>query len=75
MLRQNRVNSRTIGKIPFHENGLRMHRRTMALREIVKHHHRFALGDQLFDHRAANIAGAAGDQDLHADLSLKWISD
>jgi hypothetical protein len=71
MLRESGVNCCPIRKIAFHKNGLGMHGCTMALAEIVKHHHRLTSGDQLLDNHAANVAGSACDQDCHAFLSLK----
>ena len=61
------------------EGRVRMHRATIALDQIVEDHDLvIALGQQLHN-MAANIAGAAGHQDLHlytlhmaAQYNLLW---
>jgi hypothetical protein len=48
-----------------------MHRRTVALGEIVEYNNGLTCDDHLFDNHAANVPGSAGDQDFHEFLSLK----
>ena len=71
MLAESGINRRSIGKIAFNKNCVRMHRRTMALGEIVEYHYRLICSDQLLDYHTPDIAGSAGDQDFHEFLSLK----
>ena len=57
---------RLIADVADHELGARRHRPVEAGGEIVEHDHALAGVDQRVDHVAADVAGAAGDQDRHA---------
>ena len=71
MLGDQRRHTRLVSGFPDHERRALRHRPIEAGGEIVEHHHALAGIDQRVNHVAADIAGAAGDQDRHARCSLK----
>ena len=64
--RDQRGHARLIAAVADDERHARRHRPVEAGRQIVEHHHALAGIDQRVNHVAADIAGAAGDQDRHA---------
>ena len=57
---------RLIADVADDERHARRHRPVEAGGEVVEHDHALAGVDQRVDHVAADVAGAAGDQDRHA---------
>ncbi len=65
VLRDRLRDQRLIADIADDKWHARRHRPVEAGREIVEHDHTLAGVEQRVDHVAADIAGAAGDQDRH----------
>ena len=59
------VDQRLISDVAGDEPGALRHGPVEAGREIIQHHDLFAAGEQVVDHVAADIAGAAGDKNSH----------
>jgi hypothetical protein len=71
MLRDERRHARLISAVADHQRRARRHCPVETGREIVEHHDALARIDQSMDHMAADIAGAAGNQDRHAARPLR----
>ena len=66
VLRNQFGDARLVPGVADHERRARCHRPIEAGREIIEHHHPLAGVDECMNHVAADIAGAARDQDRHA---------
>ena len=63
------AHQRLVGDLALHQRGLLAHERAVAGRKIVEDHDRLAAVEQRVGHVAADIAGAAGDQNAHDGLA------
>ena len=70
MLRDQRRDQRLVAGLADDKRHVLRHRPVEAGRQIVEHHHALAGIDERVDHVAADIAGAAGDQDRHRTGAL-----
>ena len=66
VLLDQRGDQRLVAGLALDQQRFRRHRPVEAGRQIVEHDHALAGRDQRVDHVAADVAGAARDQDRHA---------
>ncbi len=69
VFRQGCIDGSSIGQISLDEGGMGMHGIAMALIEVVEDHDRLAHLDQLLNRHAADVAGAACDQNAHVSFA------
>ena len=65
------ADQRLIANIAVHEMGLFAHQRARAVRKIVEHDHALAAIEQGIGHMAADISGAAGDENAHESFAAR----
>jgi len=70
MLAEHSLYRSPVGQVPLDEGRIRVNRGPVALVKVIEDHHRFAGLDELFYSDAANVACAAGYENLHRAHSL-----
>src|SRR5262249_28684104 len=60
--------------LPLHQGHVGGNRPGKAGRQVVDDHDPLALIDELVDHVAADVAGAAGDENAHSRIRSRWPS-
>ena len=74
-LRDEILDQRLVADVADDQLGLARHRPVEAGRQVVEHDDALAGIDQLVDHVAADVAGAAGHQNAHvASTSIVGVS-
>ena len=61
---------RAVAGAALAEDGTRVDRAAVPAREVVEHDDRLPAVEELLDERAADVAGAAGDEDRHVSRDL-----